>query len=146
MMRRRLENYINISNKRYRLMADIDILRRQRAEYEPVIMSSAFGSVHGSGTSSPTENAAVNNLSFFEKIDAEIAAKQKELAEVEAELNFLNNYIDGIDDLRLQEVFRLRFTQGVSWANIAVQWFYAPSSWSLIQKMVYDYINNHEIL
>lgn len=146
MVKDRLENYINTINKRYRLLADISKLERTKADYSPSLLNSGVGSIRGSGMSSPTENTAINNLTFFEEINSDIAQKQAELAAVDEELKLLDNYIEAIPDEQLKEIFKLRYTQAVSWANIAVKWFYAPSSWIHIQKRVYDYINQHELL
>ena len=143
-MKQRLENYINLRNKKYRLMADISRLERMREEYSPTILNSGTGT-RGSGVSSPTENIALNNLTFYAETEKEIAEKQKELDKVTAELNRLDRYIEAIPDEQLRETFLLRFTQGLSWANIAIKWYYAPASWERIQKKVYDYINQHEL-
>lgn len=140
-MRDRLENYINLENKRYRLLVDIDILNRRKEEYEPSILNSGIGGARSSGTSTPTENAALKSIAFFDTIDREIKIKRKQLAEVERELEFLNQYISDIPDLQLQEAIRLHYTQDVKWNKIAVMWFYSPNSVSSIQKRVYDYLN-----
>lgn len=141
-MKKRLENYINLTNKKYRLLAEISRLERTMAEYTPYISGNTTG-VPSGVISSPTENAALNRLTFYEETQAEIDKKRTELNKVEAELHFLDEYINAVPDEQLRECFFLRYTQGVSWANIAIKWYYAPSSWWFIQKKVYDYINQH---
>lgn len=143
-MKKRLENYINLSNKRYRLMAEISKLERLQTNYAPSILNSGIGGVHGSGTSQPTENIAINNLTFFEETNAELEEKRAELNKITKELKEIEEYIERIPDQRLREVFYLRYTQGVSWANIAINFYYAPTSWWAIQKKAIDYINQHE--
>ena len=145
-MRKRLENYINLTNNKYRLMAEISKRERTRDEYTPTILNSGMGGTHGSGISSPTENTAINNLTFFDEINKEIAELEKQLRKVTAELKRLDDYIEAIPDEQLKETFRLRFCQGLSWANIAIRWYYAPASWVVIQKKVYDYINQHDFI
>lgn len=142
----RLDNYINLANRKYRLMAEISRLEMLRSSYSPSILNSGIGSIHGSGTSAPTENEAINRLMFFENINREIEDKTAELYDVTEELLSMDKFIQSIEDEQIREWTRLRYCQGESWANIAVKWFYAPTSWIVIKKKVTEYINQHEFI
>lgn len=144
-IKERLENYITLNNKKYRLMAEISRLEKTRNEYTPSILNSGVGSLCRGSVTSPTENAAINSLMFFERINADIIAKSQELALVLDELKILDEYIDAIPDEKLKEVFILKYKQDVSWANIAIQWYYSPSSWMHLKKKVLNYINQHNL-
>ena len=145
-MRKRLENYINLDNKKYRLLAEISKLERLQEQYTPSILNSSIGGVHSGGLSMPTENAAIKKLTFYEQTNAELEAKRAELNEVINELNYLDAFIEAIPDEQIKETVKLHYTQKVSWANIAIRWYYAPSSWFVIRNKVYDYLNQHDFI
>ena len=142
-MRNKLQNYITNVNKCERLFAEKSRLQRVKAEYTPSVLGSGFGGVHSSGTSTPTENAVIHKSEFEEKIDLKIRNCEQEIEAVEAEIKSVDDYISEIEDIKLQEIFNLRYKQGVSWANIALQFYYAPSSWAMLKGCVERYINEH---
>lgn len=142
-MRKKLENYITNVIKCERLFAEKSRIERVKSEYEPSILGSGFGGVRASGVSSPTENSALHNIEFIDRMNEKIAKCVSEIEEVEAEIKAVDDYINAIEDLKLQEIFNLRFKQGVSWANIAISFYYSQNSWIMLKKRVEDYINEN---
>ena len=142
----RLDNYINLYNKRHRLLAEISRIEKMQKEYAPMIMNSGVGGVHSGGVSMPTENAALKELTFFAETEAELKEKRQELTETEAELTSLDNYIEAIPDDMLKEIFKRKFTNGESWTAIAISYHYSPSSWVIMKKRALDYIKSNDFI
>lgn len=133
----------NLKRKKYRLLAEISVLEETKRNYSPSILSSNLGGVHGSGNASPTENAALNNITFFEELNKEIKGKEAELLIVNKDIEAFENYINSIADEWLRDIFIDRYKHVMSWTAIATSRHYAPSSWKNIQRQVKKYYNQH---
>ena len=144
-MIKRLEEYRYLKKRWVSVVAEISDLKVARKTYEPMTLNSGIGGVRSSGTSSPTENTALNNLYFYEEIDRKIAEKEKEKAEIELTLKVLDNYVESIDDVTIRRMVDNRYRCGLSWREVAESVYYAPSSWYYAQQKVYDYLNSHYI-
>ena len=142
-MRKKLENYITNVIKCERLFAEKSRLEIVKAEYEPSILGSGFGGVRTSGVSSPTENSALHNIEFIDRMNEKIAQCVSEIEEVEAEIKAVDDYINAIEDETLKEMFCQKYKKDISWTSIAVKFHYASGSWALIKKRVERYIDEH---
>jgi hypothetical protein len=139
-MRRRLENYKYLKERWLDLVREIDSLIEQKENYQPSLLNSTVGGVHGSGNSSPTENAALNSVYFTEQINKKIAEKEEEKAEIEKELKALDSFIESIEDVTMKEMINNRYRRNLSWQIVAEESFYSSTSWYHIQQKVYSFL------
>ena len=142
-MIKKLEDYRYLKKRWVTIVDEISDLQYARETYEPMTLNSAIGGVRKSGTSSPTENAALNNLYFYDEIDRKIKEKEKEKAEIELTLKMLDDYVESIEDITIKRMVDNRYRCGLSWKEVAESAYYAPSSWYYAQQKVYDYLNSH---
>ena len=141
-MRKRLENYKYLKERWLDLIREIDRLIEQKENYQPSLLNSTVGGVHGSGNSSPTENAALNSVYFTEQINRKIAEKETEKADIEAELKSLDAFIESIDDVTMKEMINNRYRRNLSWQIVAEEAFYSANSWYYVQQLVYKFLTN----
>lgn len=141
-MRRRLENYKYLKERWLDLVREIDSLIEQKENYQPSLLNSTVGGVHGSGNSSPTENAALNSVYFTEQINRKIAEKEEEKAEIEKELKSLDAFIESIEDVTMKEMINNRYRRNLSWQIVAEESFYSATSWYHIQQKVYSFLTD----
>jgi hypothetical protein len=141
-MRKRLENYKYLKERWLDLIREIDRLIEQKENYQPSLLNSVVGGVHGSGNSSPTENAALNSVYFTEQINRKIAEKESEKADIEAELKSLDAFIESIDDVTMKEMINNRYRRNLSWQIVAEEAFYSANSWYYVQQLVYKFLTN----
>lgn len=141
-MRRRLENYKYLKERWLDLVKEIDSLIEQKENYQPSLLNSTVGGVHGSGNSSPTENAALNSVYFTEQINRKIAEKEEEKAEIEKELKALDSFIESIEDVTMKEMINNRYRRNLSWQIVAEESFYSATSWYHIQQKVYSFLTD----
>lgn len=141
-MRKRLENYKYLKERWLDLVKEIDRLIEQKENYQPSLLNSVVGGVHGSGNSSPTENAALNSVYFTEQISRKIAEKESEKADIEAELKSLDAFIESIDDVTMKEMINNRYRRNLSWQIVAEEAFYSANSWYYVQQLVYKFLTN----
>lgn len=139
----RLNNYRYLKERWLSIVEEISNLKYARDNYQPPTLSSVVGGISSGNVSSPTENAAVNSLYFYEEVDRKIKEKEKEKADIEREIAELDEYIDGIEDATIKKIVEFHYRKGYGWRRTAEVAYYAPNSWYYVKRMVTDYINSH---
>ena len=142
-MVKKLEDYRYLKRKWISIVAEISDLIIARDTYEPPSASSTINGIHGKGTSSPTENIAINNIYFYQEIDRKIAEKEREKAEVECTIKLIDSYVESIDDITIKRMVDNKYRNGFTWKQVAEAAYYAPSSWYFVKQKVIEYINCH---
>ncbi len=110
-------------------------LRRLEGQAYAAGAASADSMPRAPGVSRKTERYAVAIASIRQAIEANLIRCQEERAKLEA-------YISGIDDSLTREIYRLRFVEGQSWAEVAAH-VGGGNTVEGIRKRVYRYLREH---
>ena len=131
-----LDRYVYLQGKEARLLAEISKIELLIRQYQPFILQSGIGGVHGGGVSSPTENAALNNLEFNLQMEQKMGELYAELKEVKELIAECENMLKGIKDERIREWGYDHYKDGLSWRRVAAKYHYSPNSWDFIKQNV----------
>lgn len=138
-LQKELERYEYYRRRWVAVVKEIDRLKNERDNYELPSVS-GVGGVRSSGTSSPTENAAINSIYFFAEIDRKIKEYEEEKKNIEDILTALDLFIDNITDSQMQGMIDNRYRNGCSWGEVAEKAWYSVNSWYYVRRKVYEYL------
>ena len=101
-------------NKLYYLKLDIKDLQEEIKSIPDVSGMNYSGMPHSTGVSDPTFNLVLKKEKLIERLNIKIGQYLDELMRIE-------NIIDGIDDIEVRTIARMRFIQNMKWEDIGEQ-------------------------
>lgn len=124
-------------------------LRQLRLSLDGLRPANTDGMPHGTGVHSPVENTVEHILALEEALDRDRKAlvnltmrRAVRIKQITLERDRLTRYIDAIADPVTQQIFTLRFVNGLSWEQVAVgmgEGYIAGS----VKKACYRYLHRH---
>lgn len=101
-------------NKLYYLKLDIKDLQEEIKSIPDVSGMNYSGMPRSTGVSDPTFNLVLKKEKLIERLNIKIGQYLDELMRIE-------NIIDGIDDIEVRTIARMRFIQNMKWEDIGEQ-------------------------
>ncbi len=98
-------------NKLYYLKIDIENIKKEIENIPTISSPQLTGMPHGSGISNPVVSYVIKKEELVERLNQKIAKYTEELARIE-------NIIDGIEDIEIRAIARMRFVLCLSWEEI----------------------------
>jgi len=124
----RLRRFIDLRENKEEIMQELDAL------YYP-ITSPKFGELSGMQPGDPTARAVDKILRLQERLQEKTQAIAEELQEIE-------DWLDTVEDDKLEKIIRAHYLQGVTW-NRCTQRFLSYTSEEGAKKYVYNWFRKN---
>ena len=118
-------------NKLYYIKKDIESIKEEIKNIPEISGIDMSGMPHGSGVGDPVYNLFLKKEKLVEKLNKKIEIYLDELIRIE-------NIIDGIEDVEVRTIARMRFIQHKTWEKIGDELNYDRTTCS---KKVRDYFS-----
>ena len=120
-----LREYTSLKSDEIYYEVEITRLNNLKAEKVSYYTSPALDVIPGAGgrSGSTTENIALLNVEFAQRIDAQIKAYMQELKRVREKLEAIETFINEVNDNEVRVMLRRHIKQRVSFNQIAKEHF-----------------------
>lgn len=118
-----LREYQTLKSDELYYSIEIERLKQLKKEKVEAYSSSSISGMPSGGISSPTEQIAIANLEYAEKIDERIRECKAKLKEVQQKLAEIESFIDGITDNETKAMMRRHIKQNASFSMLARERF-----------------------
>ena len=118
-------------NKLYYIKKDIESIKEEIKNIPEISGIDMSGMPHGSGVGDPVYNLFLKKEKLVEKLNKRIETYLDELIRIE-------NIIDGIEDVEVRAIARMRFVQHKTWEKIGDELNYDRTTCS---RKVRDYFD-----
>ena len=98
-------------NKLYYLKIDIENIKKEIDSLPTISSPQLTGMPHGTGVSNPVVSCVIKKEELTERLNQKIARYTEELVRIET-------IIDGIEDVEVRAIARMRFVQCMKWEDI----------------------------
>ena len=122
-------------NKLYYLKIDIENLKTEIENLPTISSPQLTGMPHGTGISNPVVEYVIKKEELIKKLNQKIEKYTEELIRIEG-------IIDGIDDIEVRAIARMRFIQNMRWEDIGEKIHLERTTCS---KKLRKYINSMDL-
>lgn len=122
-------------NKLYYIKKDIESIKEEIKNIPEISGIDMSGMPHSNAVGDPTYNLMLKKEKLIEKLNKKIEKYLDELIRIE-------NIIDGIEDIEIRTMARMRFVQNMKWEDIGEQ---VHLDRTVCSRKVRKYLKNMEL-